>query len=480
MNSPAAKPLLEVKNLKKYFPITKGLLSRTVGHVKAVDDVSFTVMPNETVGLVGESGCGKTTAGRTLLRLLEPTAGEAIFEGRDVFKLEREELRAARRNMQIIFQDPFSSLNPRMTIESIIGEALEFHKIAKGDRRREMVEELLVKVGLQPSYITRYPHEFSGGQRQRLGIARALALNPKFIVCDEAVSALDVSVQAQVINLLQDLQEEFNLSYLFIAHDLSVVKHISDRIAVMYLGQMVEMATCDNLFDTPRHPYTQALLSAIPHPKPGVKQARVVLKGDVPSPINPPSGCRFHTRCPACFAPCSKHEPKTVEVEPGHLVRCHLYDKEFAPADLTVFEKLPRPVPESGLQPAETPQEKATKELRAKFANASDVERHEVCLELVRHLVEQRGHAREANDLFESLPEETQDAELRLKRKIAEELEDWDEVARILEILVAQTEDSTEKSRLTKTLLVLYKDLGRSDDAERLESELESEPEADS
>jgi oligopeptide/dipeptide ABC transporter ATP-binding protein len=260
--------------------------------------------------------------------------------------MEREELRRARRNMQIIFQDPFSSLNPRMTIESIIGEALEFHQIAKGDRRREMVEELLVKVGLQPSYISRYPHEFSGGQRQRLGIARALALNPKFIVCDEAVSALDVSVQAQVINLLQDLQEEYNLSYLFIAHDLSVVKHISDRIAVMYLGQIVELAECDELFENPRHPYTQALLSAIPHPNPKGRKQRVILKGDVPSPINPPSGCRFHTRCPACFAPCSKITPKIVEVEPGHQVRCHLYDKDHAPSDLTIFERLPQPVPE--------------------------------------------------------------------------------------------------------------------------------------
>lgn len=340
------KPLLEVRNLKKYFPITKGLLSRVVGQVKAVDDVSFTIMPNETVGMVGESGCGKTTAGRTLLRLIEPTGGEAIFDGQDVFKMEREELRRARRNMQIIFQDPFSSLNPRMTIESIIGEALEFHQIAKGERRREMVEELLVKVGLQPSYISRYPHEFSGGQRQRLGIARALALNPKFIVCDEAVSALDVSVQAQVINLLQDLQEEYNLSYLFIAHDLSVVKHISDRIAVMYLGQIVELAECDELFENPRHPYTQALLSAIPHPNPKGRKQRVILKGDVPSPINPPSGCRFHTRCPACFAPCSKITPKIVEVEPGHQVRCHLYDKDHAPSDLTIFERLPQSVPE--------------------------------------------------------------------------------------------------------------------------------------
>lgn len=339
-------PLLEVKHLKKHFPITKGLLSKVVGHVKAVDDVSFTVNPNETVGLVGESGCGKTTAGRTLLRLLEPSGGQAIFNGKDVFAMGREELRAARRDMQIIFQDPYSSLNPRMTIESIIGEAIEFHGIAKGDERREMVEGLLERVGLQPSYITRYPHEFSGGQRQRLGIARALALSPKFIVCDEAVSALDVSVQAQVINLLQDLQEEFNLSYLFIAHDLSVVKHISDKIAVMYLGQIVEMAECDDLFDGPRHPYTQALLSAIPHPNPRRRAKRVILEGDVPSPINPPSGCRFHTRCPAKFKPCSTIEPSIHVVAGGHQVRCHLYDPQYTTVDPTVFDRLPQPVNE--------------------------------------------------------------------------------------------------------------------------------------
>lgn len=342
----AAQPLLEVNNLKKYFPISKGIISRVVGHVKAVDDISFKVYPNETVGLVGESGCGKTTAGRTLLRLLEPTGGEALFEGVNVFDLDREGLRKIRRDMQIIFQDPYSSLNPRMTIESIIGEAIEFHGIAKGEERREMVEGLLERVGLQPSYITRYPHEFSGGQRQRIGIARALALNPKFIVCDEAVSALDVSVQAQVINLLQELQDEFDLSFLFIAHDLSVVKHISDRIAVMYLGQLVEMSDCDDLFAGPRHPYTQALLSAIPHPNPRRNEKRVILKGDVPSPINPPSGCRFHTRCPACYAPCKTIVPKTVEVEDGHFVMCHLFDEEHAPDDVKVWDKMPRMVPE--------------------------------------------------------------------------------------------------------------------------------------
>jgi oligopeptide/dipeptide ABC transporter ATP-binding protein len=334
-------PILQVRNLKKYFPITKGIFSRRVGEVKAVDDVSFDVYANETVGLVGESGCGKTTAGRSLLRLIEPTSGEVIFKGQDILKLDTEGMRAVRRDLQIIFQDPYSSLNPRMTIEGIIGEALEFHGIASGKERRTQVEELLVKVGLQPAYITRYPHEFSGGQRQRIGIARALALKPDFIVCDEAVSALDVSVQAQVINLLQDLQDEFNLSYLFIAHDLSVVRHIADRIAVMYLGQVTELGPSESLFEDPLHPYAQALLSAIPHPDPRRRKHRVILEGDVPSPINPPSGCRFHTRCPACYAPCSKIEPRVVEHEPGHFVRCHLYDPDHAPADKSVWDRMP-------------------------------------------------------------------------------------------------------------------------------------------
>ncbi len=335
------EPLVRVRDLKKYFPIKKGIFSRHVGDVKAVDGVNFDVYPNETLGLVGESGCGKTTTGRTILKLLEPTGGKVYFRDDSVYDLPAEQLRELRRKMQIIFQDPYSSLNPRMTVESIIGEALEFHGIAQGDDRRQIVEDLLERVGLQPSYITRYPHEFSGGQRQRIGIARALALNPDFIVCDEAVSALDVSVQAQVINLLQDLQEEFNLSFLFIAHDLSVVKHISDRIAVMYLGQIAELAETDALFDNPLHPYTQALLSAIPVPDPKRRNTRVVLKGDVPSPINPPSGCRFHTRCPARFGPCDSVSPRSIEAEPGHFVRCHLYDPEYAPDDESIFDKLP-------------------------------------------------------------------------------------------------------------------------------------------
>ena len=317
--------LLEVRNLVKYFPIRKGLFSRKVGDVKAVDDVSFTIKKTETLGLVGESGCGKTTAGRTLLRLLDPTSGEAHFHGQDLFKLSQAQLRPLRRYLQIIFQDPYSSLNPRMTVENLIGEAMEVHGIAKGEEKRDRVKELLQKVGLQPRYISRYPHEFSGGQRQRIGIARALAMNPEFIVCDEAVSALDVSIQAQVINLLQDLKEEFELSYLFIAHDLAVVRHLADRVAVMYLGKLVEVAECDELFASPAHPYTKALLSAIPVPDPRRRSKRIILDGDVPTPINPPSGCRFHTRCPAAFARCKDEVPELKEVATDHEVACHLF-----------------------------------------------------------------------------------------------------------------------------------------------------------
>ncbi len=337
------EPLLEIRGLKKYFPVKKGILNRVVGSVKAVDGLSFDVYPNETVGLVGESGCGKTTAGRSILRLLEPSEGQILFRGSDIVEADTKEMRRLRRNLQIIFQDPYSSLNPRMTVEDIIGEAIKFHGIASGnDEIRRQVQDLLERVGLQPSYVTRYPHEFSGGQRQRIGIARALALNPDFIVCDEAVSALDVSVQAQVINLLLDLQDEFNLSYLFIAHDLSVVRHISDRIAVMYLGQIMELAECETLFSNALHPYTQSLLSAIPQPNPRRKIDRVILKGDVPSPMNPPTGCRFHTRCPACYEPCDTVQPRSVEVAPGHEVACHLYDQEYAPTDPSIWNRLPR------------------------------------------------------------------------------------------------------------------------------------------
>ncbi|MCB9758301.1 MAG: dipeptide ABC transporter ATP-binding protein [Alphaproteobacteria bacterium] len=322
----APQHLLEVRNLKKHFPIRKGLFSQVVGHVKAVDGVSFHVDAGETLGLVGESGCGKTTAGRTLLRLLEPTGGEALFDGKDVFTLPQEELRLLRRRMQIIFQDPYSSLNPRLNVETIVGEALKVHGLASGQELRDRVVQLLERVGLLASHMGRYPHEFSGGQRQRIGIARALALNPSFIVCDEAVSALDVSIQAQVINLLQELQDELGLSYLFIAHDLSVVKHISDRVAVMYLGEIVEMATSEQLFHDPRHPYTQALLSAIPVPRPSrTKRERIVLTGDVPNPINPPAGCHFHPRCPYAMAKCrTGASPPTVEIAPGHKAACHL------------------------------------------------------------------------------------------------------------------------------------------------------------
>lgn len=319
----AETPLLDVKHLKKHFPIKGGVFSKTIGYVYAVDDINFTLEKGETLGLVGESGCGKSTTGRTILRLIEPTDGAIYFEGQDITGLDKGAMRALRREMQIIFQDPYASLNPRMTVGSIIGEPLEIHKIARGSEKEERVASLLQKVGLRAEDMRKYPHEFSGGQRQRIGIARALALNPKLIVCDEPVSALDVSIQAQVINLLEDLQAEFGLSYLFIAHNLNVVEHISNRVAVMYLGQIVELASDEELYKNPQHPYTEALLSAVPIPDPTVKKKRIILEGDVPSPINPPRGCHFHTRCMYKEKICEEVEPEFKHIGGGHWVACH-------------------------------------------------------------------------------------------------------------------------------------------------------------
>jgi peptide/nickel transport system ATP-binding protein/oligopeptide transport system ATP-binding protein len=316
------RDLLVVQDLVKYFPVRGGLLQRVKDWVKAVDQVSFTVKEGETLGLVGESGCGKTTVGRALLRLIEPTSGKVDFDGVDVLSLKGKELKAMRRNMQIIFQDPYASLDPRIPVGESIKEGLNIHNIGTRREREDVVQDVLRKVGLEDYHARRYPHEFSGGQRQRIGIARALALQPKFIVADEPVSALDVSIQSQVLNILKDLQGEFHLTYLFIAHNLSVVEHISDRVAVMYLGKVVEITTRDQLFANPLHPYTKALMSAIPIPNPTLKRERIILQGDVPSPLNPPAGCRFHPRCPIAIDACSLEVPPLVEVAPGHEVAC--------------------------------------------------------------------------------------------------------------------------------------------------------------
>jgi oligopeptide/dipeptide ABC transporter ATP-binding protein len=324
-----AGELLRVEGLKKHFPVTRGLFGRVVGQVRAVDDVSFTIAPGETLGLVGESGSGKTTVGRAILRLIEPTAGRVSFDGRDLARASGRELRELRRSLQVIFQDPYSSLNPRFRVIDIVGEPLEVHGLARGAEVEKRVADLLRRVGLSPAWMNRYPHEFSGGQRQRIGIARAIALGPKLIVCDEPVSALDVSIQAQVVNLLKQLRRELGLAYLFIAHDLSVVRHLSQRVAVMYLGELVEIAPVSRLFAAPAHPYTRALLAAIPVPDPTQIRRRLTLSGDIPSPLNPPPGCRFHTRCPAVMDRCRSEPPARVTVEPGHAVSCfHAYDAE--------------------------------------------------------------------------------------------------------------------------------------------------------
>lgn len=345
--------ILDVRDLKTHFPIRKGILGKVAGWVRAVDGVSFRVRRGRTLGLVGESGCGKTTVGRTLLRLIPPTAGQVFFDGIDVFAQQRRQLRALRRRMQIIFQDPVGSLNPRMTVASIVGEALTVHGIALGAERHRRVAELLERCGLSASHMNRYPHEFSGGQRQRIGIARALALNPDLIVCDEPVSALDVSIQSQILNLLRDLQQDMGLSYLFIAHNLAVVEHFSDDVAVMYLGRIVENAAAEEIYKNPKHPYTQALLAAVPEPDPEARRSLVTLGGEVPSPINPPAGCHFHPRCPLAVERCRQEVPALIErpgCAPGHISACHRAD-EITPT--TFVELMTKRNQNNGTSPVE-------------------------------------------------------------------------------------------------------------------------------
>ena len=325
--APEEEVLLRVEHLKKYFPVRTGIIGQKLQYVRAVDDISFNVRAGRTVGIVGESGCGKTTMGRTILRLHSVTSGDVIFNGMDLGKMKPRKLRKIRPQIQMIFQDPYSSLSPRLTVGEIIGEAVRQHNIVPKEQYKEYIFEIMKKCGLQPQYFERYPHEFSGGQRQRICIARSIALKPKLIICDEPVSALDVSIQAQIINLLKDLQKKDGLAYIFISHDLSVVEHISDEVGVMYLGSMMEYAKTKDIFERPLHPYTEALFSAVPVPDPDYKMNRIILKGDIPSPANPPSGCKFHTRCEKCMAICSKEAPVFREYEPGHFVACHLYDE---------------------------------------------------------------------------------------------------------------------------------------------------------